>query len=165
MAGDVSKLQKLRNGVKPSKTVTLGNGNDAFDVKVVLLSSDDMLDIEEQTEEYCNSIGDRANRVVRGNYYNKLLCAMCMRDPDDKTLETPFGTVDDVGKYLDVEDISRVCDAYKDLIVNKSPKIEMITEGELDELKNYLEVTPLKDLSTVLLVHLKSCHQTLVSEK
>lgn len=164
MAGD-SKLVQLRKGVPSHKTVTLGNGNDSFDVKVVLLSSDDMLDIEEQTEGYCKSIGDKANRVVRNNYYNKLLCAMCMRDPDDNTLETPFATVSEVGKYMDVEDISRVCDAYKELVINKAPKVELLTNKELEELKNYLEVTQLKDLSTVLLVHLKSCHQTLVSEK
>lgn len=164
MAGE-SKLRLLRKGKQPSKIITLGNGDDAFDVRIVLLSSDDMLDIEEQTEGYCSEIGNKANRVVRNNYYNKLLCAMCMRDPDDDTHEEPFATVDEIGKYLDVEDISRVCDAYKELMMNKAPKVELLTEDELTELKNYLEVTHLKDISTVLLVHLKSCHQTLVSEK
>lgn len=162
---DRSKLANLRRGVPIHKNVTLGNGDNSVNVAVVLLNSDETLDIEETTEEYCRSIGDRANNIVRDHYYNKLLCAMCMRDPDDKTLSTNIASVSEVGEMLDTEDIDRVCTAYKELLINKAPKVELLTEEQLEELKNYLEVTPLKDLSTVLLVHLKSCHQTLVSEK
>lgn len=171
MAGELkvtkqSKLSALRRGVPMHKNVTLGVGDNTVEVKVVLLSSDDMLDIEESTEEYCKSIGDRNNRVVRNNYYNKLLASMCMRDPSDSTLQTQIAeSVDEVGEFLDIEDIDRVCNAYRELLTNKAPRMDIMTNDELEELKNYLRVTPLKDLSTVLLTHLKSCHQTLVSEK
>lgn len=162
---DGSILMKLRTGIPQHKNVTLGNGDNAVKVVVVLLTSDEILEIEEETEEYCHEIGDRANHVVRDHYYNRLLCAMCMRDPSDSTFKTNVATVEEVGQLLDTEDIDRVCDAYRELLINKAPKVELLTEDQLVELKNYLEVTPLKDLSTVLLVHLKSCHQTLVSEK
>lgn len=171
MAGDLrvdkqSKLAALRRGVPMHKNITLGMGENTVDVSIVLLSSDDMLDIEETTEEYCKKIGDRSNRVVRNNYYNKLLAAMCMRDPSDSTLHTFIAnSADEVGEFLDIEDIDRVCNAYRELMTNKAPKLDILTNEELEELKNYLRVTPLKDLSTVLLVHLKSCHQTLVSER
>jgi hypothetical protein len=72
---------------------------------------------------------------------------------------------EEVAAMMDLEDISRVVNAYQELILNKAPKLEMITQNQLDEIKNYLEVTPLSDLSTVLLVHLANCHRTIVSEK
>lgn len=165
MADEQTKLSRLRRGIPQHKNITLGNGDNSVDVAVVLLNSDEILEIEEETEEYCRKIGDRANNIVRDHYYNKLLCTMCMRDPDDKTLTSNIATVEEVGSILDTEDIDRVCNAYKELLINKAPKVELLTEKELEELKNYLEVTPSKDLSTVLLVHLKSCHQTIVSEK
>lgn len=170
MAGDVllkkSKLAALRRGVPLHKNVILGNGEQAVQVAVVLLSSDDMLDIESATEAYIKSLGDGANSVVRNNYYNKLLCSMCMRDPSDTSYQTMMvESADEVGTLMDIEDIERICSAYKELLINKAPRMEMITEEDFEELKNYLRVTPLNDLSTMLLVHLKSCHQTLVSEK
>ena len=61
--------------------------------------------------------------------------------------------------------VLQLFEKYNELLVNKAPKLEVLTEEELDSLKKYLEVTPLKDISTVSLVHLKYCHQTLVSEQ
>lgn len=164
--GRQSKLAILRRGVPMHKRVTLGSGDNAIDVVVVLLSSDDMLDIEGATEEYCKSIGDKNNRIVRNNYYNRLLCALAMRDPDDTTFNTLMvEDADEVGEFMDVEDIDRVCAAYKELLQNKAPKMELLNEEELEEIKNFLGVTPLKDLSTTLRVYLRYCHQTIVSEK
>ena len=87
-----------------------------------------------------------------------------MRVPTDLEQKVA-SSIDEIGQLLDDEDIKRVCEQYNNLIVNKAPKLEVLTEEELDSLKKYLEVTPLKDISTVSLVHLKYCHQTLVSEK
>lgn len=169
MAGEPlnkSKLAGLRKGTPMHKNVTLGSGEQSVDVVVVLLSSDDTLEIEQATEEYCKSIGDKNNRTVRNNYYNQLLCSMCMRDPSDPTYKTGMvDSVDEVGQFMDIEDIDRIVEAYKELLMNKAPKVELLTEEELEELKNYLGVTPLNDLSTVLQINLKSCHQIYLSEK
>lgn len=172
MAGDISYLKKMRTGQPPHKIVTLGNGSDSFEVAVVLLSSDLMLSINESVENKYHPIVDGDNVVNnpldsqknRAMYYNQLLCYHCMRVPgniNEKVASNP----EEIGKLLDVEDIQRVCEKYNELIVNKSPKLEVLTEEDLDSLKKYLEVTPLKDISTVSLVHLKYCHQTLVSEQ
>lgn len=173
MAGDISYLKRMRTGQPPHSIVTLGNGNDAFEVAVVLLSNDKMLSINEAVEDrYHDIIG--SDGVARKNpldtpknramYYNKLLCYHCMRVPTNLN-ERIASSDTEVGELLDVEDIKRVCEKYNELIVNKSPRLEVLSEEELDSLKKYLEVTPLKDISTVSLVHLKYFHQTLVSEK
>lgn len=175
MAGDIvnsSYLRRMRVGDPPHATVTLGNGNDAFDVEIVLLSNDKMTEIRENTDKRfapkivdgveVRSDIDTGNN--RSNYYNRLLCYHCMRTPDNinmRVAETP----DEIASLLDDEDIKRVCDKYNELIVNKAPKLEVLTEVQIEELKKYLEVTPSKDLSTVSLIHLKYFHQTLVSEK
>lgn len=161
-----SKLAALRKGVPMHKNITLGVGENTLDVVIVLLSSDDMLDIEQATEEYCRKIGEQKNnRIVRNNYYNRMLASIAMRDPSDPTLQTLMVEhPDEVGEWMDIEDIDRVCTAYKELLSNKVPKMELLTEEQLDEIKNFLRVTPWKDLSTTLRVHLKSCHQTIVSE-
>lgn len=172
MAGDLSYLKRMRTGQPPHSIVTLGNGSDSFDVAVVLLSNDVMLSINEDVERRYHEIldGDKYVKNVtdtqknRAMFYNRLLCYHSMREPDNlnnKIANNP----DEIGQYLDDEDIKRVCEKYNELIVNKAPKLEVLTEEELDSLKKYLEVTPLKDISTVSLVHLKYCHQTLVSER
>lgn len=98
--------------------------------------------------------------------YNKLLAYYCMRDPDDPTMNTKLAdSVEEVGEFLDLEDISRVVNAYSELIMNKAPKIELMSQEEFDELKKYLDVTPLSDLSTVSLVHLGNFRRSVVSEK
>ena len=161
MAG--GKISKLRRGVRPHKHVRLG---DTLDVVVVLLPSDVMQDIEEQTEEYCQENKNRINQRVRAKHYNKLLCYHCMRDPDDDTFSTYMASsVEEVGASMDEEAIKRVCQAYSELLVNKAPKLEMLSEQDFEELKKYLEVTPLSDLSTVSLVHLVNFLRTIVSEK
>jgi hypothetical protein len=166
MAGDNTKVSRLRRGVKPHKLVTLGNGSDTIDVMVVLLPSDLIMSIEEQVEEYCQKNEGKVNPKIRNKLHNKLLCHYCMRDPEDPTYNT-FMTEspDDVGRNMDDEDIKRICEAYNQLLINKAPKLEMLNEDEFKSLKKYLEVTPLSGLSTVSLVHLTNFHQTIVSEK
>ena len=132
-----------------------------------------MLDINEKVEDRYHPTIDENGKVVksgienqktRAMYYNRLLCFECMRVPGN-LLTKVASSADEVGELLDDEDIKRICEKYNELLVNKAPKLEVLTEEELDSLKKYLEVTPLKDISTVSLVHLKYCHQTLVSEQ
>lgn len=163
MAG--GELSKLRRGIPPHKKVTLGNGEDSADFMVVLLSADKTQELDELTEEYARENEKKVNQRVRNSFYSRMLCAMCLRSVDDKTLSEEITTYEEVGKILDSEDIDRICTAYKELMVNKAPKVEVLNDEQLEEIKNYLEVTSLKDLSTVLQVHLKSCHQTIVSER
>jgi hypothetical protein len=171
MAGDISYLKRMRTGQPPHNIVTLGNGGDSFEVAVVLLSNDIMLSINEEVEDRYHSTID-GDKIIknpidtpknRAMYYNRLLCYNCMRVPTNLN-EKIASSADEVGQLLDDEDIKRICEQYNNLLVNKAPKLEVLTEEELDSLKKYLEVTPLKDISTVSLVHLKYCHQTLVSE-
>jgi hypothetical protein len=172
MAGDMSYLKKMRTGQPPHNIVTLGNGSDSFEVAVVLLSNDIMLSINEDVESRYHGTSNGDNIIKnpldtpknRAMYYNRLLCFHCMRVPDNLNQKVA-NDADEIGQLLDDEDIKRVCEQYNNLLVNKAPKLEVLTEEELDSLKKYLEVTPLKDISTVSLVHLKYCHQTLVSEK
>lgn len=177
MTGDISYLKRMRTGQHPHETVTLGNGSDSFDVEVVLLSNDEMLTINEQVEERYHTErkidADGREQIItdakdsgknRTLYYNRLLCYHCMRLPDDIEVKVA-ASEEEVGELLDLEDIQRVCEKYNEILINKAPKLEILKEDDLEALKKYLEVTPLSDLSTVLLVHLKSCHQTLLSEK
>lgn len=172
MAGDISYLKRMRIGQPPHGIVTLGNGSDSFEIAVVLLSNDIMLSINEAVEDRYHEVAEGDKMVknpldtqkTRAMYYNRLLCYHCMRVPTDLNQKVA-SSVDEVGQLLDDEDIKRVCEQYNILIINKAPKLEVLTEEELDSLKKYLEVTPLKDISTVSLVHLKYFHQTLVSEK
>lgn len=176
MAGDISYLKRMRTGQHPHETVTLGNGSDSFDVEVVLLSNDEMLTINEMVEKRYHTdrrIDANGNEQIvtdtkdngknRSMYYDRLLCYYCMRLPDDIE-EKIASSEEEVGQLLDLEDIQRVCNKYNEILINKAPKLEILKEEDLKSLKKYLEVTPLNDLSTVLLVHLKSCHQTLLSE-
>lgn len=165
MVGDFNKLRKLRLGIPEHQNVTLGNGDNAVTVAVVALSADIMQQLDEQVEGYCQKNADKVNDDVRTQYYNRLLTYYCMRDPEDPTLQTMMAeSADEVAEIMDIEDISRICNAYGDLMMNKAPKIEIISEEQLELIKKHLEVTPLSDLSTVLLVHLGSCHQAIISE-
>lgn len=162
MAG--GKLSKLREGIPLHKNVILGSGASSVKVAVVLLANDLMQLIDEQTEEYCNENKNKVNARVRDYYHNRLMSFHCMRDIDDPTYQTKIAdSIEEVAE-LDLEDIKRVTNAYSELLLNKAPKLELLTQENLDELKKHLEVTQLSDLSTVLLVHLRSCHQTIVSE-
>lgn len=160
---DVKTLHALRKGTPPHKRVHIG-GADGYDVAVVILSADKCLELEESVQEYCSSREKRVNEKVRAQFYNALLVKECMRDPDDLSKQIA-DSVAEVMECMDLEDINRVVNAYGQLMMNKAPKLELITQEQLDSLKKYLEVTPLSDLSTVLLVHLANCHQTIVSEK
>lgn len=172
MAGDTkSKIKNLRTGKRSHTTVDLGVGEEIVKVAVVLLPSDTMLDINEKVEErYHDTVQDgvvipnpKKNEITRNQYYNQLLCFNCMRDINDLD-EKVFDEEDEVGKYLDLDDIGRVCEKYNELIVNNSNKLETMTEEDFDELKKFLEVTPLKDLSIVSQVHLMYFLQTVLSE-
>lgn len=163
MIGEKKSLKDLRRGIPPHKRVHIG-GADGYDVMVVVLSADKCLEIEEQTQDYCSSRGSKANENVKNQFYNALLVANCMRDPDDLTVPIA-SSLNEVMECMDLEDINRVVNAYGELMMNKAPKLELLTQAQLDTIKKHLEVTPLSDLSTVLLVHLANCHQTIVSEK
>lgn len=162
-ASNRKTLRDLRKGVPPHKIVHIG-GADGFDVAVVILSADKCLEIEESTQEYCSSKQSKTNENVKNQFYNALLCTNCMRDVND--LNTQIAEdINEVMSTLDLEDINRVVNTYSELMINKAPKMELLTNDQLDEIKKFLEVAPLSDLSTVLLVHLANCHQTIVSEK
>ena len=163
MIGEKKSLKDLRRGIPPHKRVHIG-GVDGYDVMVVVLSADKCLEIEEQTQDYCSSRGSKANENVKNQFYNALLVANCMRDPDDLTVPIA-SSLNEVMECMDLEDINRVVNAYGELMMNKAPKLELLTQEQLETVKKHLEVTPLSDLSTVLLVHLANCHQTIVSEK
>lgn len=163
MIGEKKSLKDLRRGIPPHKRVHIG-GADGYDVMVVILSADKCLEIEEQTQDYCSSRGSKANENVKNQFYNALLVFNCMRDPDDLTVPIA-SSLNEVMECMDLEDINRVVNAYGELMMNKAPKLELLTQAQLETVKKHLEVTPLSDLSTVLLVHLANCHQTIVSEK
>lgn len=172
MAGDTfNRIRSLRSGKRTRAFVKLGMGDDSVTVAVVLLPSDVMLDINETVaERYAPEVKDgvtvensRQSDVTRAQYYNQLLCYHCMREPDDLEAKI-FEKFEDVGKNLTLEDIKRVCESYNNLIVNNSDKLETLKPEDYDELKKFLEVTPLKDLSIVSQVHLMYFLQTVLSE-
>ena len=166
MVGGKSKLWQLRAGIPVHKNVVLGNGDSTVQVTVVSLTADVMQMIDEVVEEYCKKNRDKVNDAVRTQYYNINLVHHCMRDPNSDRFSVKMtDSPEEVAKIMDLEDISRVVNAYHELILNKAPKLEFVTQDQLDEVKNFLEVTPLSDLSTVLLVHLANCHRTIVSER
>lgn len=160
---DAKSIRNLRRGIPPHKKVHIG-GTDGYDVTVVILSADKCLELEELTNEYCSTREKRVSEVVRNQFYNALLVKECMRDPDDLTIHLS-SSVQEVMECMDLEDINRVVKAYGELMMNKAPKLELLTEDQLAVVKKHLEVTPLSDLSTVSLVHLANFHQTIVSEK
>ncbi len=123
MVGDnKSKLWKLRYGVPEHKNVTLGNGDNTVDVTVVSLSADVMQMIDEVVEEYCNKNKERVNDVVRSQFYNINLVHHCMRDPNsDRFSEKMTDSPEEVAQIMDLEDISRIVNAYQELIMNKAP--------------------------------------------
>lgn len=155
-----SKLSQLRQGISPHKIVEIGD----MEFAVVILASDIMLQIEQEVQEYATQNESRVNAEIRNRLFDIKLCYHCMRDPQNinkRVSESP----EEVASILDPEDISRVTQAYSELMINKAPKIELLNDEEFEELKKHLEVTPLKDLSTVLLVHLTNSHQTIRSER
>ncbi len=157
-----SKLHQLRNGIPPHKRINI-RGVDAM---VVLVSSDTIKKCEETVEEYASNNKDRVNDKVRNNYFDQLLAYHCLRDPDDPTLNTKLASdVTEIAEILDNYDIGTIMEAYSELVMNKAPKIELLTEEQLDDIKKHLEVTKLSDLSTVSLVHLANFHLQIVSEQ
>lgn len=155
-------LKDLRTGTPPHKTVHIGSLD--ADVAVVILSSDKCLEIEELTNEYLAGAPKKVNEATRNQFYNALLATYCMRNPENLD-ERMAGSVKEVMEILDLEDINRIVLAYGELMMNKAPKLELLTVDQLETIKKHLEVTPLSGLSTVLLVHLANCHQTIVSER
>ena len=156
-----SKLSRLRQGIPPYKVIELSGG---VKVAVVIVPSDAIRQCEERVQQWETDNPGMVNANVRNQRFDAELCFNCMRDPEDLNVKLAEN-VDEIGQYLDLEDIRRVTNAYGELMMNKAPKIELLKEEELEELKKYLEKTPLKDLSTVSLVHLANFHQSVVSEK
>lgn len=165
MSSGASKLRELRRGIPPHKRIHIGGeGEDGFDAMVVILSADKCLEIEEQTQSYCKSKESSSNENVKTQFYNALLVSNCLRDVNDLN-SCLASDVADVLANMDLEDINRVVNAYGELMMNKAPKLELLTEEQFEDLKKVLEVTPLSGLSTVSLVHLANFHRTLLSEK
>jgi len=162
MASDnLNKLSKLRQGIPPHKSVTIND----VEFMVVLLSSDILRKIEEDTNEYACKHPNRVSNQAREQYYDDLLVFHCLRDPDDPTLQTKVASnASEISEVFGLAEISMVTAAYSELMMNKMPhNIELLTQEQFDELKKYLETTPLKDLSTVSLVHLTNFHQAITS--
>lgn len=155
-------LKDLRTGTPPHKLVHLSSLD--TDVAVVILSSDKCLEIEEYTNEYLSGSPKKVNEATKNQVYNALLCQYAMRNPENLE-EHMADSLKEVMEILDLEDINRVVLAYGELMMNKAPKLEFVTAEQLETIKKHLEVTPLSGLSTVLLVHLANCHQTIVSER
>lgn len=149
-----SKLSQLRRGTIPHKVIKL---RDSLDVAIVVLPTDTIKQINADIEEYMAEHPTHNTETIRNQMYDAHLCYECMRDPNNIT-ERIATSVEETGDILDQEDISRVTSAYGEIMINKAPKIELMTEEEFSDLKKFLEATPLKDLDTVLLVHLKNCH-------
>lgn len=154
-----SKLSQLRKGTIPHKVITL---RDDFKVAVVVLPTDTIKQINADIEEYMIEHPSHNTDIIRNQMYDTYLCYECMRDPDDLNKRVA-SDVKETGDILDNEDISRVTTAYGEVMINKAPKIELMTEEEFSDLKKYLEKTALKDLDTVLLVHLKNSHLAMPS--
>ena len=164
MDNEKRSLRDLRTGRPPHKIVHLGDENDGFDVAVVVLSADKCLEMEEQTQQYCSTKPNSCNEAVKNQFYNALLCLNCVRDSND--LNTPLANdLKEVMECLDIEDINRVIKAYGELMMNKAPKLELLTDEQLEEVKKFLEETPSSALSTVLRAHLAVCHQQIVSDR
>lgn len=155
-----SKLSQLRQGVPPNKTIEIRG----MKVAVIVVSSDITRQCEELTEEYSNNNKDKCNERVKGQYFDTLLSYHCMRDCEDPTLQAKIAdSAEEVAQLLDIDDINKVTTAYGELLMNKS-KLELMSEEDYEDIKKFLEVTPLNDLDTVSLVHLTNFHQTIVSE-
>lgn len=167
MVGDNNfSIRNLRTGTPVHKNVVLQHGDVTVTVAVIALTADEMQQIDEMVQDYATTNQSKVNDSVRSQYYNKLLAYYCMRDPQDRTLRTMMASsVDEVGEILDLEDISRVVNAYGELMINKAPKLEALTQEQYDTIKKHLEETPLSGLSTVSCVHLKNCLLTIQSEK
>lgn len=155
----ISKLSELRKGTPISKVVTLYDG---LKVAVVLLSTDVMLQIEREVQQYMTDNEKSVNNIIKNQLFDIKLCYHAMRDPSDINTKIASNE-DEVAKLLDSEDVSRITTAFGELMVNKTPKIELMSEEDFEELKKTLGAMELKELSTVSLVHLTNFHQTLLS--
>lgn len=156
----ISKLSELRQGTPVNKKITL---RENFEVAVVILPTDIMMQIEQEVQEYLNANESKVNQVIKNQLFDIKLCYHAMRNPSN-LLEKVAKDEKEVAELLDQEDIGRVTTAFGELMINKSPKIELMSEEEFDELKKNLAEMSLKDLSTVSLVHLTNFHQTIHSK-
>lgn len=146
-----SKLAELRRGVT-KRIVTL---SDKVEIAVLIVPTGTLRRIESDIEEWCQSHQSSANDQVRRQLYDIMLCHECMRDKDDINVKVTSNW-EEAEELLDAEDVSRVLGAYKELMVNKAPKIELLTDEEFNNLKKSLEKIELTDLSTVSALHLKN---------
>lgn len=155
MAG--SKILALRQGTPHHKIIEIRG----VKMAVVMLPSDVIRKIEERVEQYAQANRDKVNENVRNQYYDQLLVYECLRDDSELTRKVAEN-VSEISETFDTNEIRLICSTYGDLMIASDPnKIELLTQEQLDELKKHLEVTPLSDLNTVLLVHLSNCHQAM----
>lgn len=157
MAG--SKIAQLRQGTPPHKIINIRG----VSMAVVLLPSDTVRKIEEKVEQYCNINKDKVNENVRNQYYDSMLAYESLRD-DNNLDEHIADNMDEITKVLSPTEINYVCTIYGELMMDKDPrKLELLTAEQFEELKKYLEETPLSDLNTVSLVHLSNFRQAMIS--
>lgn len=151
----MSKLADLRRGVTKG-TVTL-SGN--IEVAVVIVPTSTLRQIECDIEEWCQGHPKQASQQVRKQMYDIMLIHECTRDKDNIDVKIT-DSWQEAETLLDNEDVSRILSRYQELMVNKAPKIELLTDEEFEKLKKLLEGTKLTDLSTVSALHLKNCLTT-----
>jgi hypothetical protein len=153
-----SKLSQLRMGKPASKIIDIRG----MRMAVVILPIDTMRDIEYKVEKYALDNDGAVSEIMKNQYFDTLLAFNCLRNPenlDEYMAETEI----ELGGILDSEDINKIATAYGEIMVTKAPKLELLSEDQFEDIKKFLEVTPLNDIGTVSLVHLTNFHQTIVS--
>lgn len=159
----ILKLHELRRGNPKFSRVYLGDENDGVEVAVVILTADDVLDIDEQVQVYCSSAPNKINDIVRSEIANAMICQRAIRNPDnldEKLLDSLKQTLE----MLDLEDMGRIIKAYNELMINRAPKLETLSSEDLEEIKKKLKTAKLKDLNIVQRLHLTSFLQAMRSE-
>lgn len=164
-----SFISNLRRGITPFKIISLSNGNDeTFNVAVVLLSSDLMCDINDKVcEKYGEptEVEDKQREKAKNIYYNTLLAYHCTRVPEEPYAEYIASCYEEFTRYMDLEDIQRITNAYNELLIDKCDKIELLTDERLEELVNFLDRQAeegWKGLSTTVFIHLTNLYNTLL---
>lgn len=161
-----SFISNLRRGKTPFKVIGLQNGEDVFDVAIVLLSSDLMCDINDKVYDKYGESEEENEQLTKAKniYYNTLLAYHCTRVPEEPYQEYVAGSYKEFCQYMDLEDIDRIVKAYNELLINKCDKIELLTDDRLEELVNFLERQrggDWKDLDTIAYIHLTNLYNNL----
>lgn len=161
-----SFISNIRRGRTPFKVIGLNNGDETFDVAIVLLSSDLMCDINDRVCEKYGESEEESEQLTKSKniYYNTLLAYYCTRVPKVPYTEYVADSYKEFCSYMDLEDIDRIVKAYNELLISKCDKIELLTDDRLEELVNFLEKQrggDWKDLDTIAYIHLTNLYNNL----